>query len=277
MSEAPRVLRPVILVLLCTVLAACAAPNPNEVSSEGIYDPFEDTNRDVHEFNKTVDRLLFRPAARSFTKVVPDVVEDSFLNFSDNLSEPGDTVNFLVQGKVGDAAISAGRFAFNTVFGFLGLFDPASEFGIPRTDTDFGETLSVWGVGEGAYVELPIFGPSTERDAIGVFIDFFTNPLTLVPQNPVDNIGIYADTLEALTERGRFSDTIDSILYESADSYAQSRLIYLQARRFELGGAGASGYIDPYLDPYDDPFATTDSATGSVDTSLDPYEDPNVN
>ncbi len=262
---------------LVLLVAGCSTPEPGEVSSDGVFDPFEDNNRSVHEFNREVDRLLYRPASTSFTKVVPDPIEDMVLNFSANLSEPGDAVNYLAQGKIGEASISLGRFAFNTVFGFLGLFDPATEFSIPRTDTDFGETLHVWGVPEGAYVELPIFGPSTQRDAVGVFVDFFTNPLTLAPQNPLDNIGIYAEGLEALTERGRFSDTIDSILYESADSYAQARLIYLQARRFELGGSGADGYIDLYLDPYDDPFGAPDAVPSDVASSFDPYEDPYAN
>ncbi|MBD0865499.1 MAG: VacJ family lipoprotein [Rhodobacteraceae bacterium] len=238
-----------VAVSVLTLLGACATPGPGDVGEDGVFDPYEKNNRAVHEFNLEVDEFLFRPAATQFTRIVPDPVENMLLNFSDNLSEPGDAVNFLAQGQIGDAAISVGRFGFNTVFGFLGIFDAASEFNIPRTDTDFGETLHVWGVPEGAYVELPIFGPSTQRDAAGIFVDFFTNPLRLAPQNPVDDIGIYAKATEALTERGRFVDTIDSILYESADSYAQSRLIYLQTRRFELGEADAAAYIDPYMDP----------------------------
>lgn len=262
-----------LLGAVLIALSACTTPGPGEVSSTGVFDPYEKGNRNVHAFNRGVDRAIFRPTARGFTRIVPDPIEDSFVNFSQNLSEPGDTVNFLLQGRLPEAGRSFGRFLFNSTFGLLGLLDPATEIGLSEADTNFGETLHVWGAQEGAYVELPFFGPSTERDAVGVLVDFFTNPLSFTLQNPVENVGVYAEIVERLSQRGRFSDTIDSILYESADSYAQSRLIYLQARRFELGGEGADGYIDPYLDPYaelDGPGAADLSGQG---TDIDPYED----
>ena len=241
------------------VLAGCATPESAARSSGAIYDPLENTNRGVHAFNLGVDRLFFRPAARGYTDLIPDPIEDSFNHFADNLSEPGDTVNFLAQGRLREAGTSLARFLINSTIGFAGLANPASEFGIPETDTDFGETLHVWGFAEGAYVELPFFGPSTARDAVGVLADFFTNPITFARQNPADNIGVYAELLERLSDRGRFSDTVDSILYESADSYAQARIIYLQNRRFELAGTGEEAYLDPYEDtfedPYEDPYA----------------------
>ena len=255
-------------IAFLTVMAACSTPGPGEVSDTGIFDPAEENNRSVHAFNKTFDRVLFRPTARGFTTIVPDPVEVALLNFAANLSEPGDTVNYLLQGRFPEAGRSAGRFAINTIFGLGGFFDGATELGIAPTDTDFGETLHVWGVPEGAYVELPFFGPSTERDAVGVLADFFTNPLSLTLQLPLDNPGFYVSVVERTIDRGRFSDTVDSILYESADSYAQARLIYLQNRRFQLGGIDAEGFIDPYLDPYDDPYAFGDLT--------DPIEDENA-
>jgi phospholipid-binding lipoprotein MlaA len=247
-------------VVLLTV-TGCASPQDSAVSAGGVFDPYESANRNVHAFNIAVDRTLFRPAARGYTNVVPDPIEDSFNYFSRNLAEPGDTVNFMLQGNLREAGISLWRFVLNTTIGFGGLANPASDFGIPETDTDFGETLFVWGVGEGAYIELPFFGPSTQRDAVGVLADFFTNPLSLTPQNPADNIEVYAGITERLSDRGRFSDTVDSILYESADSYAQARVIYLQNRRFELAGDSPEAYLDPYDDVFADPYT-------------DPYEDP---
>lgn len=244
-----------LALLSLVVLAACAAPKDAQVGAYGIYDPFEAQNRKVHAFNRSLDRSVVRPAGRSYAAIVPDPIEDSVSRFADNLSEPGNTVNALLQGNIKGAGQSAGRFVTNTVFGLGGLFDAASSFGIPDTDTDFGETLMVWGVGEGAYVELPLLGPSTQRDAAGRAVDFFTNPLSYHLPDPERNYTTAARVGALLSSRGRYSDTIDSVLYGSADSYAQSRLIYLQNRRFALGGAGAASADDPYADPYEDPYA----------------------
>ncbi len=248
---------------LVALVSACSVPDSNYANSGEVFDPYEDANRSVHRFNLAVDSALFRPASRGYTTIVPDPIEDSFNHFSQNLSEPRDTVNFLLQGRVKEAGISLARFLVNSTIGFAGLADPATEFGIPATSTDFGETLYVWGVDEGAYVELPIFGPSTQRDAVGRVVDFFTNPLGYNDKIDDEYITVYANVVENLSDRGRYTDTIDSILYESADSYAVARVIYLQNRRFKLEGAAG----DSYVDPYDDPYAATDPYA-------DPYEDP---
>lgn len=258
-----RTFRMTAPLIVGALLAACSVPDASYVSSGEVFDPHENTNRGVHRFNRAVDTALFRPASRGYTTVIPDPIEDSFNYFSQNLSEPGDTVNYLLQGRVKEAGISLARFLVNSTIGFAGLADPATDFGIPATSTDFGETLYVWGFNEGAYVELPIFGPSTQRDAVGIVVDFFTNPLSYEEHIDRKNLGAYARVVERLSTRGRYSDTIDSVLYESSDSYALARLIYLQNRRFELEGSGGDSYVDPYDDPY--------SNTG---TAIDPYEDP---
>lgn len=252
--------RPVVAILaVALALGGCATRKSADLATGDIFDPLEKMNRGTHAFNLGVDKVLFRPAAKGYTKIVPDSIEDSFNSFSRNLSEPGDFVNSLAQGRFDVAAISLARFLMNSTIGFAGLADPATEFGIPQTDTDFGETLHVWGFGEGAYVELPFYGPSTTRDAIGVIADLFTNPISFRFTRALENPGLYAEIVERLSDRGRYSDTVDSILYESADSYAQARLIYLQNRRFDLGGDDSSAYVDPYDDlygdNYEDPYA----------------------
>jgi phospholipid-binding lipoprotein MlaA len=142
--------------------------------------------------------------------------------------------------------------------------DVAEMAGISEVDTDFGETLHVWGVGEGTYVETPFRGPATQRDAVGRLVDFFTNPLSYAASSSTNEVRLGARVVKVIGDRGRFSDTVDSILYDSADSYAQSRLIYLQSRRFALGRSEEPNYDDPYdlgaTDPYDDPYE-------------DPYDD----
>jgi phospholipid-binding lipoprotein MlaA len=182
---------------------------------------------------------------------LPRDVRSVVNNFSNNLDEPGDVINSLLQGDFRGAGISTVRFVMNTTIGIAGLVDAAGELGIEDHDADFGQTLSVWGVGEGAYIELPVLGASTQRDATGVVVDFFTNPLTFatLDESPEQYIPPVALGLETLDFRDRFRDTIDSVLYESADSYALTRQTYLQNRRFELGDEPEED-IDPFAEVF---------------------------
>lgn len=234
--------------LLCasTILSACAGSTPDLDPSNGIYDPFETTNRKIHAFNRGLDQAVVRPAAQGYTNALPDDIEDSVGHFATNLGRPSDIVNGLLQGDVRGASASGARFMVNSTFGVFGLFDVATGFGIPDHDTDFGETLYVWGASEGPFVELPLLGPSTQRAAAGKVVDLFTNPLSYALEDPESYYGPAASVGNGLGTRGRFTDTIDSILYDSADSYAQARLIYMQNRRFELGDADAGTDIDPF-------------------------------
>jgi phospholipid-binding lipoprotein MlaA len=253
-----------MLVALLT-LVACTTPDADNRDVSQAFDPFEDENRRTHEFNKSLDRALLRPAGRGYQTAVPIPVQAAVGNFSSNLSMPGVAVNSLLQGDLGGTGLAIVRFAMNSTIGIGGLIDAASEFNVPDHDTDFGETLHVWGTPEGAFIELPFLGPSTERDAVGRFVDLFTNPLTYAVTGSDRFWGYSASVASSVSDRGRFSETIDYILYESADSYAQSRLIYLQNRRFELGQGSATEddgtdpyddfYSDPYDDPYEDPYA----------------------
>ncbi len=239
-----RTLRFLALFALVT-LTACATGADRD-PSDGIFDPYETQNRKVHNFNRGLDRAIVRPASQGYTKILPDPVEDSVGNFASNLGEPSTMTNSLLQGNLRNFGNSTLRFAINSTFGIVGLIDVATLWGIPDKPTGFGETLSVWGAGEGAYVELPLIGPSTQRDATGIVVDLFTNPLSYVVGTPEAYYAPVASAAAGLGNRGRFTDTIDSILYESADSYAQARLIYLQNRRFQLGEEDASAEIDPF-------------------------------
>ncbi|SLN52247.1 putative phospholipid-binding lipoprotein MlaA precursor [Roseovarius gaetbuli] len=242
------------------LLAACAKPDPSRTTQEA-FDPYESQNREVHQFNRGVDRALLRPVSKGYTSVVPDDIENAIVRFAVNLSLPSDIVNNVLQLNMRGALRDTARLLVNTTVGLGGFFDPASEMGMAAgTNTDFGQTLHVWGAREGAYVELPILGPSTERDTWGMAVDLFTNPLSYVLESPENLYGTAAAVSAGLSKREKYGDTIDSILYESADSYAQSRSLYLQNRRFELGGTSSSAYVDPYdvpatsrsmEDPYD--------------------------
>lgn len=237
-------------------LAALASCGPAPVA-DGIRDPHEARNRAVHSFNKGVDRVVLRPAARVYG-VLPDPVERGVSNVAENLSTPGDVVNNLLQGRIAPAAQNSLRFATNTIFGIGGLFDTATALGLPAAETDFGETLHVWGVGEGNYVELPLLGPSTGRDSLGRAVDTLTNPLLLALPAEQGRIATGFRVASRIGDRARYSETLDSVLYDSADSYAQLRLLYLQNRRFELGrsegAASATAEQDTFVDPYEDPY-----------------------
>ena len=179
-------------------------------------------------------------------------------NFAENLGGPQNVANGVLQGNIDDAGHNFFRFLINSTFGVFGLFDPASgSFGLESRQTGFADTLAVWGVREGAYQELPFFGPSTERDTVGYIVDLAANPIGALLGDDADTAA--ASAIPALLNtRYEQTDVIDGILYESADSYAQTRLIYLESRRFRLSDGEASAetgetlYDDVYGDLYDE-------------------------
>jgi phospholipid-binding lipoprotein MlaA len=235
-----------LALAMAMLVSACAAPPP-DAASRDVFDPFEAENRRMHEFNRGFDRTLLRPVAKGYSAVVPDDIETVVIRFSENLSLPADVVNNMLQLNMRAAIQDSARFVVNTTVGLGGFFDPASEMGMAApSNTDFGHTLHVWGAREGAFIELPLLGPSTTRDTTGLFVDLFTNPLSYVIESPENLAGTGAGVASGLSRRTKFSDTIDQILYESADSYALSRSIFLQNRRFELGGTSGATYTDPY-------------------------------
>lgn len=239
-----RLFQGFLLICALSALTACSVPGPGE-APDGVYDPHEAENRNTHDFNKSLDRALVRPVGKGYASVIPPEVQTVVGNFSSNLGTPSSAVNQVLQGDIASASKNTLRFLVNSTIGLAGLVDAATMMGIDENDSDFGETLYVWGAPEGAYIELPLLGPSTERAATGKLVDLFTNPLSYVLPKPEKYYGTAAGVASRLGDRGRYSDTIDSILYESADSYAQSRGLYLQNRRFELGDTQAETYISP--------------------------------
>ena len=231
-------------VVAIAALSACSvAPAGSEFN-----DPYEQTNRQIHNFNKGLDRAILRPAGQVAASV-PDEITGPVANFADNVGLPGMVANGLLQGDIGGTATNTMRFLINTTVGIGGLFDPAGAIGLAEESTDFGETLAVWGVPEGAYVELPVFGPSTERDMVGLIVDMVFDPLAEVGTSTQVKYSTGARVVDIANTRGTFMETFDGVLYESADSYAQARLAYLQNRRFQLGEEPpAAAEIDPFSD-----------------------------
>lgn len=235
------------LVVSFGLLAGCTAPPP----AVEINDPDEKLNRAVHAFNLDLDRYVLRPIATAVVRPGGGPISQSVVNFARNLAGPTDIVNSVLQFRLGHAVENTLRLAINTTIGIGGFFDPAMAMGMDGKNTDFGETLHVWGFGEGRYLEPPAIGPSTTRDLSGLIVDVAINPLQLLLPQPESYVGTVAGAASKVIDRGRYVTTVDSILYESADSYAQARILYLQNRRFQLGQtAGDAALIDPYEDPY---------------------------
>lgn len=259
--KAPRRCAVWVALALVAGLTACAKPQ----AGAAFNDPYEAANRRAYESSKRLDQALLRPIAVQVAKSPPATTQP-IVNFADNLGLPSSILNGVLQGDLKGAAGNTARLLLNTTLGLGGLLDPASDIGLNEKPADFGQTLAVWGVPEGAYLFVPVLGPSTERDAFGDLVDFFIDPFAVyAPHNLV--VGRRVARVEGLViDRGRHLETVDSILYDSADGYAQSRLLYLQNRRYELGDAAGSAYVDPYADPYAAP-----SAADATPGFADPY------
>jgi phospholipid-binding lipoprotein MlaA len=228
-------------------VSACARPDV----SRGTYDPFEEQNRAVHKDNRKLDKLLLRPVSQGYGQVLPPELRQGVSNVASNLSVPGVVVNDLLQLKLRNAAHNTFRFLLNSTIGLGGLLDPAAEK-FPLRRNDFGQTLYVWGAGEGAYLELPLLGPSTTRATAGMVVDLALDPLRLFAPKDIATASTIASAAEVANSRYTYSDTVDSILYDSEDSYAQSRLLYLENRRFLLGDTSSGEDIyDIYEDLYE--------------------------
>lgn len=205
------------------VLGGCVHSPPSDP-----WDPIEPVNRAVYKFNDVADRYVLQPVARGYDTVTPDPVQRSVGNFFDNLYEPVTIANSVLQLKFDSFNVSLGRFMVNTTAGVGGLFDVASSVGIADPDEDFGQTLGYWGLGQGPYLVLPLLGPSSGRDTIGLVGDHFAVPTTYVD----DDYDYVVWSLRALygidTRAGLlgFEDT----LAQQFDPYAFLRGYYLENR-----------------------------------------------
>ena len=208
-------------ITVCLALSGCATGGVEE-------DPFESSNRAVFAFNESFDKNIAKPVARGYEKIVPDPVSQAISNFFANLADFGTAVNNLLQGKVLRAIEDAGRIAFNSTFGLGGLIDFASGVGMQKHKEDFGQTLGVWGVDSGPYVMLPILGPSSTRDTVGLGVDLFLLDPVVYLDDTGTEIVLYG--VRAVDYRAGLLKT-ESILEEAAlDRYDFIRDAYLQHR-----------------------------------------------
>jgi len=216
---------------------AAAAPNQAELDAEDIYaqklvpDPWEGFNRKMHGFNNAADKFVLRPLAVGYKKITPEPVQAGVSRFFANLSMPVTVVNQALQGRPGDAARSLGRFAVNTTVGIVGVFDAASDFGMPdRNDEDFGQTLATWGWSDSRYLVLPLLGPRTVRDALGIVGD---QPLSPIAQIQDSGVASGLQALEIVDVRTQLLP-IDQFRRDALDDYVFVRDAWIQRRNHQI-------------------------------------------
>ena len=196
------------------------------------FDPWERWNRKVHRFNNGVDRHVAKPLAKAYVAVVPRPVRLGVSNFFSNLGQPVSALNALLQGKPKQAVQALDRFALNTTLGVGGLFDPATDAHLPLHSEDFGQTLGVWGWKRSRYVELPLFGPRTVRDVLGMAGD---SPLAPLPHIEEDKVRVFLQGLQLVDIRTQLF-AVDSMREGAADDYTLVRDAWLQRRNYQISG-----------------------------------------
>jgi len=235
------------LVLALSLTAGCAtAPDPTDREAVAEYqqlnDPGEPANRAVFAVNQVLDKGVLKPAAGMYRDLVPPPVRTGVTNALNNLRSPVIFFNDILQGEMRRAGVTFMRFVINTTIGIGGLGDPASDMGFPYHSEDFGQTLAAWGIGEGPFVMLPVFGPSNPRDAVGLVVDFLVDPLNMWATNTDREYITYArGGTRAVDERARNYDTLEDLERSSLDFYATIRSLYRQRRADEIGNGATRG------------------------------------
>ena len=192
-------------------------------------DPYESSNRTIHEFNDKVDIYFLRPVSVGYS-FLPNPVEDGISNILQNTGEPINFTNHILQGEIKNALSSLMRFVINSTFGLLGVIDLADKINIKKNDTDFDKTLERWGAEEGNFLVIPFIGPRSSRHFAGSIVDIVINPLNYFLKDEDSIIRITPTALYAVSARSGNMDTIDNLRETSIDYYSSLKSIYYQNR-----------------------------------------------
>jgi phospholipid-binding lipoprotein MlaA len=190
-------------------------------------DPWEGFNRAMFSFNDSVDRAIIKPLAKGYKAVVPVPLDRGITNFFSNLGDIGSAINNALQFKLSRAGSDLGRVVLNTTLGLLGFFDVATNMNLPHYGEDFGQTLGVWGSSPGPYIVLPLLGPSSGRDAVGLVVDWFTDPITYIED---DSVRIALRALWFVDRRADLLGATNLVEQAALDPYEFVRNAYLQKR-----------------------------------------------
>lgn len=214
------------LILACALILAVTG-----CATQANKDPLEGINRGVYKFNDVTDKVLFKPVATVYKTITPSPVRTGVNNFFNNIGTVISTINNLLQFKFSNAFSEAGRFVINSTFGIAGLIDVAGMDNIPVHKEDFGQTLGYWGAGDGAYLVLPILGPSSVRDTAGLTVDTYAfDPITYVHRHGDIAAHNVLRGMQFIDKRAELLDAKDLIDNASLDPYAFARDAYLQRR-----------------------------------------------
>ena len=201
------------------------------IFEDEIYDPLESINRAVFSFNNVADRIVLEPVAKGYKKL-PSPVQSGIGNFINNLKLPLVAVNQLLQGQGKNAAESTGRFFVNSTIGIFGIVDVADNIGLEQKEEDFGQTLATFGVGDGFYIVLPLFGPSNLRDTTGMIMTMMTDPINAYATNEGEAWVVPLRTAaNAVDQRSKIIDEVNALRDNSLDYYAAVRSSYYQNRK----------------------------------------------
>jgi len=246
------VVKPARISLLTMMLLAQSACTSTNGTAKNV-DPFEPINRPIYKFNDITDRYLLRPLGQGYNFILPQTARNGVGNFYDNLTYPVTIVSGLFQGKVAQAGSDTLRFLLNSTFGIFGFIDVATPGGLERHDEDFGQTFAKWGIPQGPYIVIPLLGPSTVRDGIGIFANVQVNPLVQMSNTSVrDKLLIlwYIESRAALIGP-------DEIIQDAFDPYLFVRDAYLQNRQFLINDSKTPTndfFEDDFEDEFEDEF-----------------------
>lgn len=237
-------------------LSACSSlpqSSAERAEAKALNDPLGPMNRAIFDVNDFLDRLLIRPIAELYRVTVPPPLRDRVASILKNMGEPVIMANNLMQGELSRAGTSLTRFFINTTLGGAGMFEVASGYGYQRQSGDFGQTLHAWGLGEGPYLVLPLFGPSNIRDAIGLGVDTLMSPwkyaVSFGDTEIEDTFAIVDTAASGITRREANIEGYDALREGSLDFYAQMRSVYRQYRAKQLGTSPTSQA--PVFEDYD--------------------------
>jgi phospholipid-binding lipoprotein MlaA len=220
-----------LLALLPMQPLMAAEVADDELSSSTSRDPWERLNRQIYRFNQGVDRAFFKPLAITSDTYVPAPITLGIKNFFSNLGDVGVAINNLLQGKFKPSLSDGGRILVNSTMGLAGLFDVASRMGLEKHHEDFGQTLGKWGAPSGPYLVIPLFGPSSLRDSVGVVGDLAVDPVVYAREVEVI-VGLFI--LRAVNTRSELLSVTDLLEQAALDPYAFERDSWLQKRDFDI-------------------------------------------
>jgi phospholipid-binding lipoprotein MlaA len=212
---------------------------------------FEKISRGIFSFNLAFDRAVLEPVAKGYNKL-PNPIKKGTGNFTSNIATLLSVPNHVLQGNLRGAADATGSFLVNSTVGILGFGNPAAKLGLKSQKEDVGQTLGMYGVGNGCYFVLPILGPTTLRDSVGMVADSFIDPFAVVTWREKEWMGVSGNKIDylgvkgasAVDFRGNNVKNFESLEKNSIDFYSSMKSIYLQDRNKKIKNSSSTSEDD---------------------------------